>query len=167
MKISFNFRFWIIFLILFRVFYAGVLTWLQYYVWQHNEFSKLLLPPHQPIRYFLQYSWTHFWFNAILSVGVAFLFWLLLKLLKKYQERFFEEGEPEIGFLAVLIVGWPIFFVFAPLVFIFVILELILRKIFLRESRTTFGLAFLLAAITTFVFGAKLVDILGLGVFRI
>ncbi|MBI4692153.1 MAG: hypothetical protein HY773_01785 [Candidatus Terrybacteria bacterium] len=160
-------RFWIIFLICFRFFYAGILTWLQYYVWSHNEFSRLLLPPHQPIKYFLQYSWTHFWFNAVLSVGAAFLFWLLLRMLKKYQESFFEQGEPEIGFLCSLIVGWPNFIIFAPLAFILMILISLFQTIFLKKFHTAFSISFLLAALAVLFFGSRLVDILGLGVLRI
>lgn len=142
-----------------RVFYAGVLSWLQYYVWSHNEFSKLLLPPHQPIKYFLQYSWTHFWFNVVLVIASSFAFYLLL--------RFFEETEPELGFLCALIVGWPNFIVFAALAFILMILISFFRTIFLKKFHTAFTLPFLLAALAVLLFGSKLVDILGLGVFRI
>lgn len=153
--------------IIFRVFYAGVLTWLQYYVWSHNEFSKLLLPPHQPIKYFLWYSWTHFWFNVFLSVGVAFLFWLLLRLLKKYQESFFEQEELEIGFLCSLIVGWPNFIIFVAMAFILAILISSFQAIFLKKFHTALSPFFLLAALAVLFFGSKLVDILGLGVLRI
>ena len=141
-----------------RLFYAGALTVLQYFVF---------LPPFRELEYFLLYSWTHFWFNFVLSVGTAFLFYLFLKLLKKRSERFFEEGETEIGFLCALIAGWPNFVVFLPLIFVFVILESVLKKIFLKESLTTLGFALILAAITAFIFGDKIVAVLGLRTLKI
>lgn len=167
MFFSLGFRFWILFLICFRFFYSLTLTVVQYYVWQHNEFSKLLLPPHQPIKYFLQYSWTNFWFSAVLSVGASFLFWLLLKTFKKYQGRFFAEREPELGFLCALIVGWPNFIIFVALAFTLAIIISSFQTIFLKKFHTAFILPFLLAALAVLFFGSRLVDILGLGVFRI
>jgi hypothetical protein len=151
-------RFLIGALIGWRLFYAGTLTVLQYFVF---------LPPFREPKYFLLYSWTHFWFNFVLSVGTAFVFYLFLKFLKKRNERFFEEGEAEIGFLCALIAGWPDFVVFLPLVLVLVALESVFRKIFLKESLTTLGFALILAAITAFIFGDKIIAILSLGALRI
>jgi len=48
-----------------------------------------------------------------------------------------------------------------------VILESVLKKIFLKESLTTLGFALILAAITAFIFGDKIVAVLGLGTLKI
>jgi hypothetical protein len=141
--------------IVWRFFYAGTLNVLQYFVF---------LPPFRELKYFIGYSWMHFWFNFVLSVGVALVFYLFLKFLKKRNERFFEEGETEIGFLCALIAGWPNIVIFLPLVFILVVLESIFSNFFLKESFTTLGFAVILAAIIAFIWGGKIIAVLGLGV---
>lgn len=151
-------RFFIGGIIAWRFFYAVSLTILQYIVF---------LSPFRETGYFVLYAWTHFWFNFVLSVGVAFTFYLFLKFLKKRNERFFEEGETEIGLICALIAGWPGFVVFVPLVLILVVAESIFMKIFFKESLTAFGFAFFLAAIIALVWGDKIVAILNLGALRI
>lgn len=156
----------IVILIVFHILYAAFLSAGQYYIWSGDEFSKLFLPPHQSIKYFLFYSWTHFWFNATLSFSVALLFYLFLKLLKKYKERFFEKGEIELGTLCILIAGWPNFAVFLPAVFVSVIFISIFNRAVYKEFYTTLGLPFLLATAVSLIFGGWLVDIIGWGVLR-
>ena len=151
-------RFFIGGIIIWRFFYAGTLTVFQYFVF---------LPPFREPNFFFRYVWTHFLLNFILSVGAALAFYLFLKFLKKRNERFFEEGEMEIGLICALIAGWPNFVVFIPLVFILVALESVFRKIFFKESLTALGLSFFLAAMATFVWGDKIINILGLGVLKI
>lgn len=184
-----NYKLLIICCLLFRVIYAFILTVSQYYIWGQAELTKLLLnsplsaetPMPNFIResfifsnrlgYFLFYSWGRFWFNIVLSFVIAFIFYIFLKILKKYNERFFEEGEPELGFLAGLIVGWPNFVIFVPFIFIAVILVSIFRLIRLRELYTTLGwpiiLATFLVLISDWVFNNKLLEILGLTVLKI
>ena len=156
----------------FHVLYAVLLTISQYYIWSQNKFTQLLLNSSldlsMPVSgYFLFYSFGRFWLNALITIGAAFVFYLFLKFLKKHRERFFEEGETELGFLSALIVGWPNFVVFLPLVFVFVVLLSIFRRVFLKEFYTTMGIPFLLAALIVLIFGNQIVDILSLGVLRI
>ena len=61
-------------LISFYVFYASIETIAQYYVWSRDSFSKLFLPPHQDLSYFIFYSFGRFWLNAILTIGLGFVF---------------------------------------------------------------------------------------------
>ena len=161
----------------FRFFYALLLTIGQYYVWSKNGLTQLLLnaPLDKSITdfsflnfgYFLFYSYGRFWLNVFIAVAVAFVFYSFLKFLKKYQERFFEEGETELGFLAALIVGWPNFVVFLPLVFVSVVLISLFRRLILKEIYTTLGWPFVLATLITLIWGNKLIQILNLGVLRI
>lgn len=171
--------------VLFRFFYALILTGSQYLIWAGDPFTKSFLnsPLSQslPITiiqrmpwlfggrlgYFLFYSWGRFWLNAILSVGLSLLFWFFLKLLKKHRERFFREGETELGFLCALMAGWPYLVIFVPLTFVFVVLTSIFRRLILKEMYTTLGYSFLFAIFVTLLLGGKLLQIWNLGVLKI
>lgn len=167
--------------IIFRVFYAAFLTFFQYYVWSQNKFTQMLLNapldetlpsasfPFSSTRlgYFLFYSYGRFWLNVLVSIGAAFIFYLFLKFLQKHRERFFEEGETELGFLTALIVGWPNFIIFLPLVFVSVVLISVFRRIFLKEEYTTLGWPFFLATLVVLIFGNKLIQLLDFGVLKI
>lgn len=148
----------------FHLFYAAFLTLGQYYVWSQSEFTKLLL---DSPGYFFFYSWGRFWINALLAIVLPFIFYLFLRLLKKYQERFFEQGETELGLLSALIVGWPNFVIFVPLVFVLVIIVSIFRRLFLKEFYTTLGIPFLIAALVLLLLGDVLITLFHLGVLRI
>ena len=182
-----NFKALLIFIIAFRVFYAGLLSVTQYYVWSGAELTKSLinspLSPDVPLSnffrenlsfifnsklgYFLLYSWGHFWVNVLLTIAVAAVFYAFLKALKKYNDRFFNEGEVELGFLLALVVGWPSFVIFIPLVFVSVILVSIFRGLYFKEAYTTLGIPMLLAALVTMIFGSNLIEIFGLAVLKI
>lgn len=159
--------------IIFRLFYAILLTGIQYYVWTQSEFTKIMIDAptggifNGKYGYFLFYSFGRFWLNTIILIVMAYVFYLFLIFLKKYRERFFDEGEIELGFLAVLIVGWPNFVIFMPFVFMFVVLISIFKMIFLKEHYTTLGLPFILAMLTALIFGNKLAIFLNLGFLKV
>ncbi len=150
--------------VVFMIFYAGLLTWGQHYVWSEGDLSRSFLttslPKNIPVplvealpeifqapsRYFIFYSLQHFWFPVILNILIAFVFFWFLGVLKKYNGRFFEEGETNLGFLLSLLVGWPLFLVFLPLAFLFVVLVSIVKTVFFKEYYTTLGVPFLLGA---------------------
>ncbi|PIP29821.1 hypothetical protein COU12_00600 [Candidatus Jorgensenbacteria bacterium CG10_big_fil_rev_8_21_14_0_10_54_38] len=114
--------------------------------------------------YFLFYSWGRFWLGAVLAVGVALLFWWFLRVLKRHNERFFEESETELGFLAALIAGWPQVLIFLAVTFLAVVLISIARMLFFKKSLTTLGLPFLIGACAALAFGGALAALLGVGV---
>ncbi len=150
--------------IIFAFLYTSFLAWGQYYVWSQDQFSQSFLATslpkdipvplveslpgvfHASSGYFIFYSLQHFWFPFVLNVLIAFVFFWFLGTLKKYNGRFFEEGETELGFLLSLLVGWPIFLVFLPLAFLCVILVSIVKTAFFKERYTTLGVPFLLGA---------------------
>lgn len=137
--------------ITFKFVYAALLTVGQYFIWKNNSFTNLLISHSGGVTgYFATYSWGRFWVEAVGSVVLAMLFWFILKVLQKHNDRFFHPGETELGFIAALIVGWPNLLLFVPLVFLSVVLVSIYRLIFLRESYTTMSWPLLLAVIFTF-----------------
>lgn len=169
----------------FYALYPVILTIGQYYVWSSNAFSRLLL--HAPLDgrvpipeflkdsallqsrfgYFLFYSYGRFWINSILAIGVSLLFYLFLRLLRKRRGRFFEEGEPELGFVSSLIAGWPNFVLFVPFVFFFVVIVSLIRLVAFRARYTTLGYPFLAAALVAFLFGSTLISFFHLSVLSI
>ncbi len=186
--------FWLVILAAgFRLLYATFLTWGQYYLWKADSLTQTFLnsplspevpPPgglenlpilfQNPLGYFLFYSYGRFWLNVFLSLVAAAGFYLFLKFLKRYNGRFFLEGEVEIGFIAALSVGWPNFVLFVPAVLISVVLISIYRLVFLGEAYTTLGYPLLLGAILILIgeliavsSSSHLVDFLKLGIIRV
>ena len=135
----------------FYVFYASIETIAQYYVWSHDSFSKLFLPPHQNLSYFLFYSFGRFWLNIILAITASFVFYFLLKFLRKYRERFFKEGETELGLISALISGWPGIVIFIPLVFVITVILSTIRLTVFKLKTTTLGLPFIFSVAVIFV----------------
>lgn len=172
--------------IVFRIVYAALLTFLQYRVWATmGEVGKLFLntSAHSinpgpfmgmlswvfdgKLGYFLYYSYGRFWLSTILSIGIAWIFSRVLIALRNYNGRFFEEGEIELGFLMALVVGWPYFVIFIPLVGICVALFASVRTGIMRETYTTLGLPFIIAAAVCLLWGAKLLALVNGGVLAV
>jgi hypothetical protein len=159
--------------IVFYVLYAAFLTWGQYYVWSQNPLGRILLVSDRfgvldgSSGYFIFYSYLRFWLNPALAVLAAFLFYVFLKSLKKYRERFFEEGETEVGFLAALAAGWPGIVVFIPLAFLVVVLVSGFRLAVFRERFTTLGWPLLISLLLVLAWGDILIKALGLKVLYI
>jgi hypothetical protein len=151
----------------FEIFYAIVLSASQYYVWSTSEFTRLLLPPTASIKYFIQYSFTHFWLGTFCSFFLSLLFYSLLSALKKKNENFFLPGETQLGFLCALVSGWPDFVLYLPLLLISTVIVSLARRLIAHEERTTLGWPMILAAVVTLLAGNYLIDLLGLGVLRI
>ncbi len=170
----------------FRIAYAGLLTVTQYYVWANmgtvgevfldSPVTKAIPDPlvgtlssvfNHPLGYFLFYSYGRFWLNAILSLLIAWVFYKVLIALRKYNGRFFDDGETELGYLMALVVGWPVFVVFVPLVFVCVVLVSIARLLVIKEAYTTLGWPFICAAAICILWGARLIAILNLSALNI
>lgn len=153
--------------IVFKIVYAAAQTVYQYYDWKGGALTKMFLPPYQPENYLLFYSWGRFWLGVVVVFAVALIFYLFLKILQKHKERFFIEGETELGGLCVLIVGWPNFVFFLSFIFAAVVLTSIFRLLALKKAYTTLGYPLFLAAILTLVFGNRLIQILDWNVLKI
>ena len=153
--------------IAFRLLYACFLTWGQYYAWSHDPISQYLLPPHQSINYFLFYAFSRFFLNFLISLVVAAVWYMCLKLLQRYRESLFDAGEIRLGFLCAFIAGWPHFVLFLPLVFICVIIVSLVRKIFLKQEYTSMGIPFLVSALTVLLLGSRMIELFHLTVLKI
>jgi hypothetical protein len=152
--------------------YAALATVGQYYTWKGSVtftanllksplaslvqtttfWGKLPFIANSRLGYFIFYSWGRFWLSALLSIACGVIFWLILKGLKKYRERFFEDGEVELGMLTAMLTGWPQFIVFVPFVFALVVVISIIRLVFFKEIYTTLGIPMLFAALLTHIF---------------
>lgn len=169
----------------FRVLYAVSATITQYFVWSRDPLTRAFLEsgierdsPVAPtlekfpflfgkLGYFIFYSYGRFWLNVIIVILCTLAFWWFLKLLRKWKDRFFEDGEIELGALSVALVGWPGFVLFLPLVFLSVILVSVFRLLFMKEKLTTLGAPFLLAVLVVLLYGTKLLALTGLSVLKI
>jgi hypothetical protein len=165
-KFSYKSLIWIA--IFLRILYAALKTAGQYCTWLNdNGIARFLLPPHQPINYFILYSFRHFWINALLSVALSLIFYFFLKLLKNYRTGLFERGDENLGLLACSLAGWPLVIIFIPLAFVVAIISAIFRKIAFKETLTSIGIIFLVAAAVVMIFGNVLSEIFNLEVLRI
>lgn len=181
-----SYKFLSVCIVVFKTLYVALTAAAYYYVWSANKLSELLLnsplsgnvPPSIVTRlfptffnsdhgYFFFYVYGRYFINLFLAIGLALVFWAFLKLLKKRNERFFEEGETELGLVSALIVGWPNFVLFIPIVFLSVIAVSIIRGIVYKEAYTTLGWPFILSSFLCLAAGGWLIDALNLGVFRI
>ncbi|MBI2011074.1 MAG: hypothetical protein HYS89_02530 [Candidatus Colwellbacteria bacterium] len=80
----------------------------QYKLWSASPLTQLLLPPHQGIDYFLSFVISRLFLPYLISLAIAlFMIFLLPRLNKKFDERFFETEEPYFAALAVFLVGHP------------------------------------------------------------
>lgn len=168
--------------ILFRVFYAALQSVLIYREWAGDAVAKSFL--NQSLSdsaaewfsrampwvfkshygYYVFYVIQHFWMRILLSWVIAWIFYKFLILLKKYQERFFEDGETELGYFTALLAAWPLFTIFVPLCFVFVIVVSLIRMIFFKEAYTTLGWPLLSASAVTMIAGPFLLALFGLTV---
>lgn len=165
-----------------RALYALYQTFAQYVIWKGNGFTQLLLTlPVEPgplsLRflpfttatggYFIFYSFSRFWLNLLIAVFISWIFYKFLKILERRNSRFFEEGEPFLGFLAAIAVGWPGFVPFLVLIFFSLVLISAIKMLFFKDKYTTMGPAFLLAATLVLLFEPYFIGFFDLGVLRI
>lgn len=160
-------RMLIVAVIFFRISYPLMLSVVQYSIWSNQEFTKLLLPPHQSISYFLVYIIGRFWIDQAIAIAISLSFYVVLMLLKKYQPRFLSKEEILLGFLMALLVGWPNIVIFVPVVFLSAIMMSIINIAVLRVNYTGLYFPFLFAGLITFVFGSTILALSGLTVLQV
>ena len=154
-----NFTRLAIVVVAFRVAYALFETIGQYYVWSQNGFTQLFLPPHQSLSYFFIYAGVHYWLNGAIAIACGVLFALFLRILRKHNERYFDDGEVELGIVLAFIVGWPNFISFLLIVFPSVVLVSIIRRVIFGELYTTLGEPFLVAALVLALWGDRIINL--------
>lgn len=87
---------------------SASLTALQYIAWGNSSLGRLLLPPHQPIDYFVFYSFTEFWANPILAAAIGLIFAMAIRKNAMAKKPFFYPEEAALCFASILLVGNPL-----------------------------------------------------------
>lgn len=142
-------------------------TALQYYAWSQdgNGIGQYLLPPYQPISYFLGYSWQHFIFSPVIGVVVSFLIVAYFGLLNRFFKRQYLDFEDTLILMSgAMIVGWPNVIVYLGVTFLLTIFKMIYLYYIKHEMlRVPLTGAMILAAFITLLIGERLVQVFSLG----
>lgn len=171
--------------IIFQIIYASIITWAQYYIWSKNEFTNILLNSPldketlSPILqfffplfdhrfgYFVFYVLGRFWLEVFIIWMLAALFYFLLRLLNSYRLDFLEPEEILLGLGLALIVGWPNFVIFIPLMCLTAVSASLIRLIIWKEQHTYIAWPMIVAAAVTMFFGAEFLVLLNLTTLKI
>lgn len=146
------------------LFFDIFLTILQYITWSHSAFSKFLLPPYQPLTYYLRYSLYNIWLADIITLIPAGLIWLIFLMLKKYKPDSVKMEEISLILLLTLLLGWPKSLIFIPLFFLITLLSAVINILFFKRSQINFLPAIIIAAVIIFFLGNAFISQLGLTV---
>lgn len=102
--------------------------------------ARFLLPPYEPISYYLFYITTRFWLPYLLSLAFSGIAFLTAKYLnKRFDNRFFYDEEPYIIALGMFLSGHPFwlgFLIITGIVYLLYSLATALSKS--REARASF-----------------------------
>ena len=119
-----------------------------YFFWEAATFSRLLLPPHTSITYFLFFILTRFWGQYLVSLFIALIFGLTAyKLNSKFGNRFMELEEPYLIFLALFFIGHPFWVIYFISILAAEILFIIIRRLLGDQGRVSFYYLWLAVAI--------------------
>lgn len=162
----------IVFIIVFLTVIAKIIfaSGMQYYIWKYSEnVSQYLLPPHQPINYFLRYSWQHFIMSPTIgilaSLGLV-LYFLTLNII--FKKQYLDLEDMLILVSGAMIVGWPNLIVYLGIAFVLTILRIFYLFYVKREMRRVpMTAALIIAAFITLLIGEKLVEILNIGFLKV
>lgn len=153
------------------IFFAArgtILSFAQYSVWKNSPHTAGLLPPHQPIAYYLGYSWYHHWKVFVFSALFAAALFLVVRLANRFSGgRFFYAEEPYLAAFAALVAQWPGgFIVLGGALFVGVLSQLVFFE-FGAGKRLPLLFFWLPAAIAAIIFGDTISEWVGLSQFRI
>lgn len=142
---------------------ALLLTYATYSLWSRTLPSKYLLPPYQPISYFLQYSFIHFFASFLLSIGVGLAVCVTLLFLNYRRTHLLLPGDIALLLIGMTLAQWPIDLVYITALFIGGILLILLQRYIIRtEEQIIFGAHILVWMPVFLLFGNGLIVFLGL-----
>lgn len=127
----------IVFLIffLFSLFFSSLESYLQYKIWEYHPLSKFLLPPYQPISYFLSYAYYHFYKEAIWRfLGAFFVFLIIYFLNKIFKEGVFYYDEYYIIPILTSFIDFPLNFFLLVSGLLIIFLWHLIRTIIKKEG---------------------------------
>jgi|GEM_PF-6822374 len=164
----------IVFVILVCVmlFQSAVYSVGQYIAWQESGISKYLLPPHQPIKGFLNYVWQRFGKEPVAAFLLAGAVFFSIKLGNAFTgDRLFYDEEPYFAATGIMAAGWPsgMFVVGGALVLACALQMLfVMSRFFLQQPTGRFPLVYfwIPLAILAINFGAIIGQWLGLQQFK-
>ncbi len=136
---------------------GGYLSWYIYHSWQTGDVEKFLLPPHQPITYFLKYSFMLFFSQYVVSFLISLVaLGATLFLNKKYEGRFFESEEPFLFATGLLLAGHPGWIIFlVALLLSTIVFSLTQLK---KDTRTSLYFLWMPAAVASIVLNDGLIQ---------
>lgn len=116
--------------------YATYLSSLQYYAMQNNSIAELFLPPHQSISYFIVFiAGARICGPYLISLIASLIFMSVAnKYNLRYNERFFEKEEIQLGGLSFFLVGHPGWIFYFPLLIFIYLLIQIFNNLVLRRA---------------------------------
>ena len=118
--------------------YLGYVSWMQYSVWKNNPATAMLLPPHEPLSYFIQYVGMHVWSVYIISFLGALLFYYAFGAINKsFGGKFLYPGELWVGSLALFLVGYPGIIFYIPVFLVVFVVVSIIRLVFYGKGERT------------------------------
>ncbi|PIR89100.1 MAG: hypothetical protein COU07_02630 [Candidatus Harrisonbacteria bacterium CG10_big_fil_rev_8_21_14_0_10_40_38] len=108
--------------------YLSYITYLQYKAFQ-KSYLDLTIGTLDGLKWFAGYVQLHFWNTYLVSFVAALLIFALAKYINKKRGEVFLEGEEiYLGGLGVLLVGYPSFFFYIPLVLLLAIITSLITK---------------------------------------
>lgn len=142
---------------------ALLLTYATYSLWSSALPSVYLLPPHQPISYFLRYSFIHFFASFLLTSVIACVMGTILFFLHKRRPHLLVPGDLALLSTAVFLVQWPIDLLYIAALLTGGILLILLQRYIIRtEDQIVFGAHALFWVPIFLLFGKGLIVFFGL-----
>ena len=127
---------------------AGILYWF----WSQAPPQKFLLPPYQPITYFLGYAFTHFFFSLVLTLGSTGMIFRIFWTLDRLRPGRFQKGDLLLFACCLLLVRWPLALVYTGAVLAFPLLSSLVSWYIMKEKREIVLSPYFLIAAAPFLF---------------
>ena len=144
---------------------AIIFTYFLHVLWSRSAPSKYLLPPYQPISYFVGYSFFHFYFSFLLDLGAISIISLCFLILKKYRDHALQAGDIALYACCAMIVRWPLILPYTLAVLAAAALSVVVRGYILKGSRVVSLAPSLLVMAIPFLFlSVILIDVFHLRV---
>ncbi len=178
--------FWLVVAVIgFKIIYAVLLSWGQYYVWAADPLKRIFITA--PIAsdvplfglfkvlnflktfhggYFIYFVIGRYWLSAFISVFASSLFYGFWKLISIYRAGLLYKYEPNLLFLMALLSGWPGFVLFFCLTII-ASLGLLIFLFFRNQNQISISRIIFFAALISILFAAEIINRIGLLVLKI
>jgi hypothetical protein len=147
---------------IFTILYNLFLTGLQYYIWHASALGRFFFPPFQSINYFINYSGYHFWLPSVLNLLIAMIFYGIICLCRKYNQKIIDKNEALLLFLVCLLSGWPGILIFLPLFFLVALFSSILNLLIFKNDRISILWTLIISIIITLFFRDYIIHFLNI-----